>query len=260
MAKKAKKKSTKASASSKKVSAASKSTKTSAKTTKKAAKKTPAKKAVAKKTSKKTAKKSATTSSTPKKAAKKAVQQAKKTVKKAAAKTSKATKSAARKAASSAELVGAQEEDKPEKKVKSPYKARELKKFQKLLLELRDRLIDEVHFLSGDNLNRSQRDSSGDLSSYSFHMADQGTDNWDREFALSMVSNEQDVLYEIAEALRRIEEKTYGVCEITGDPIEEERLKAIPHTRYSLKAQAEIEKSRGHGRRHYHQYGPNATS
>ena len=77
-------------------------------------------------------------------------------------------------------------------------------------------MVDEIAFLAGDNLNRSQRESSGDLSSYSFHMADQGTDNFDREFALNLVSSEQDVLYEIDDALRRIDMGTYGVCEGCG--------------------------------------------
>jgi len=64
-------------------------------------------------------------------------------------------------------------------------------KYRKLLLELRDHLIDGVNFLASDNLKRSNREASGELSGYSLHMADAGTDNFDREFALSLVSNEQ---------------------------------------------------------------------
>jgi RNA polymerase-binding transcription factor DksA len=129
---------------------------------------------------------------------------------------------------------------------------KELRSFRDLLYKLRDRVVDEITFLSGDNLNRSQRDASGDLSSYSFHMADQGTDNFDREFALNLVSSEQDILYEIDEALRRVEMGTYGICEMTGDHIEKERLKAMPHTRYCLTAQAELEK----GKARYRPFGP----
>lgn len=127
--------------------------------------------------------------------------------------------------------------------------------YKDLLHKLRDRVVDEITFLAGDNLNRSQRDSSGDLSSYSFHMADQGTDNFDREFALNRVSSEQDVLYEIDEALQRIEQGTYGICEMTGQPIEKERLQAMPYTRYCLAAQAEMEK----GRARYRPFGPTIT-
>lgn len=122
--------------------------------------------------------------------------------------------------------------------------AKDLAFYRDLLLKLRDRIIDEISFLSNDNLNRSQKDSSGDLSSHSFHMADQGTDNFDREFAASLLSSEQDVLYEIDEAIRRVDAGTYGVCEASGEPIERERLKVLPFARYSVAAQAEIERGK----------------
>ena len=122
--------------------------------------------------------------------------------------------------------------------------AKDLAFFKDLLLKLRDRVIDEISFLSRDNLNRSQRDSSGDLSSYSFHMADQGTDNFDREFAANLLSSEQDVLYEIDEASRRIDGGTFGICEATGQPIEYERLKVLPFARYCVAAQTEMERGK----------------
>lgn len=125
-----------------------------------------------------------------------------------------------------------------------PLTEKDLAMFKDMLLKLRDRVIDEIAFLSRDNLNRSQRDASGDLSSYSLHMADQGTDNFDREFAANLLSSEQDVLYEIDEALRRIEAGTYGICEATGQPIEYERLKVLPFARYCVAAQAELEKGK----------------
>lgn len=125
-----------------------------------------------------------------------------------------------------------------------PLTAKDMAFYKDLLLKLRDRIIDEISFLSNDNLNRSQKESSGDLSSHSFHMADQGTDNFDREFAASLLSNEQDVLYEIDEALRRVEAGTYGVCESTGEPIERERLKVLPFARYCVAAQAEMERGK----------------
>jgi DnaK suppressor protein len=76
---------------------------------------------------------------------------------------------------------------------------------------------------------------------FSLHMADAGTDEFDRDFALSMISSDQNALYEIEEALNRIRSGTYGVCEITGKPIEAERLSAIPWTRFSAEAQRELE-------------------
>jgi DnaK suppressor protein len=132
------------------------------------------------------------------------------------------------------------------------FTAKEIKEYKQLLLNLRDRVVDEINFLAGDNLNRSQRESSGDLSSYSFHMADQGTDNFDREFALNLVSSEQDALYEIDEALRRIDNHTYGMCELSGEPIEKERLKVLPFARYSVRAQSEMER----GKTRFRPFGP----
>lgn len=131
----------------------------------------------------------------------------------------------------------------PAAKVK-PMGKKDLEFFRKLLLNLRDRIVDEISFLAGENLNHSQREASGDLSNYGMHMADQGTDNFDREFALSLVSNEQEVLYEIDDAIHRVDNGTYGICELTGMPIEVERLKVLPYARYSREAQEQMEKNR----------------
>jgi RNA polymerase-binding transcription factor DksA len=76
---------------------------------------------------------------------------------------------------------------------------------------------------------------------FSLHMADAGTDEFDRDFALSMISSDQNALYEIEAALNRIRTNTYGICELTGQPIEAERLAAIPWTRFSADAQRELE-------------------
>ena len=78
---------------------------------------------------------------------------------------------------------------------------------------------------------------------FSLHMADSGTDEFDRDFALSMISSDQNALYEIDAALERIRRREYGVCEMTGEPIEAERLAAIPWTRYSAAAQLELEQT-----------------
>lgn len=76
---------------------------------------------------------------------------------------------------------------------------------------------------------------------FSLHMADAGTDEFDRDFALSMISSDQNALYEIEQALNRIRDGTYGICELTGEPIEPERLEAIPWTRFSAEAQRQME-------------------
>ncbi len=128
--------------------------------------------------------------------------------------------------------------------IKSHLPKKDLEFHRGLLLRLRDRIVDEISFLANDSLNRSQKDSSGDLSSHSFHMADQGTDNFDREFAANLLSSEQDVLYEIDEALRRIDQGTYGICEMSGKPIEKERLKFLPFARYCVAVQSEMERGK----------------
>ena len=117
-------------------------------------------------------------------------------------------------------------------------------KYNRLLVELRDHLIDGVSFLANDNLKRSARDASGELSAYSTHMADAGTDNFDREFALSLVSNEQEALYEIEEALKRLEGGTFGVCEMCEKLIRKERLDAVPFARFCVQCQSGVEKDR----------------
>jgi len=110
----------------------------------------------------------------------------------------------------------------------------EWQKYYNRLLELRDQLRHQMNGLA--------QDSAQEMPGYSLHMADSGTDNFDRDFALSLLSADQDALYEIEEALKRIEKKTYGVCELTGKPIPKVRLEAIPWTRFTVEAQAQLER------------------
>lgn len=120
---------------------------------------------------------------------------------------------------------------------------RKWKKYYKLLLELRQHLQDELDLHTSDTLMHSAREDAGDLSNYGNHQADAGTDAFDRDFALSLVSSEQDALYEIEEAIRRMMDGNYGVCEQTGEPIKKERLVAVPFARFSLEGQKEYEKN-----------------
>jgi len=107
-------------------------------------------------------------------------------------------------------------------------------KFYLHLLELREQLVKQMSGLA--------EESAQELAGYSLHMADSGTDNFDRDFALSLLSSDQDAVYEIEEALKRIEKKTYGVCELTGKSIPRARLEAIPWTRFTVEAQAQLER------------------
>jgi RNA polymerase-binding transcription factor DksA len=86
------------------------------------------------------------------------------------------------------------------------------------------------------------KDATEEQPAFSLHMADAGTDSFDRDFALSRISSEQDAVYEIDEALMRIRRGTYGICELTGKPIERHRLEAIPWTRFSAETEKLLEK------------------
>lgn len=110
----------------------------------------------------------------------------------------------------------------------------EWSKYYKNLLDLRERLMNQMSGLA--------KESAEEMASYSLHMADSGTDNFDRDFALSILSSDQDAIYEIEEALKRIEKNTYGVCELTQKPIPKARLDAIPWTRFTVEAQAQLER------------------
>jgi RNA polymerase-binding transcription factor DksA len=115
------------------------------------------------------------------------------------------------------------------------------KRYYKLLVELRNHVTGQVDQHSEETLKRSAKEDSGDLSSYG---TDGGTDSFDRDFALSLVANEQEALAEIEAAIQRIKAGTYGVCEHTEKPIPKERLLAVPFTRYTAEAMKEVEKTR----------------
>lgn len=122
------------------------------------------------------------------------------------------------------------------------------KRYYRLLLDLRTSLTEGIERHSEETLKRSAKDDAGDLSAYGQHMADAGTDTFDRDFALSMVASEQEALSEIDAAIKRINDGTYGICEITQKPIAKERLLAVPFTRYSAEAQKDLERNRHRSR------------
>ncbi|MBA4148412.1 MAG: TraR/DksA C4-type zinc finger protein [Verrucomicrobia bacterium] len=98
-------------------------------------------------------------------------------------------------------------------------------------------------------------DAKEEQPAYSEHMGDAGTDQYDQDFAFSMVSADQQAIYEIDQALGRIHDGTYGICELTGKPIEPERLEAIPWTRFRFDAQKEMEKDGNQARFKYGKIG-----
>lgn len=123
------------------------------------------------------------------------------------------------------------------------------RRYYRLLTDMRDALQKGLAFHSEEALKKSGKDDAGDLSGYSQHLADAGTDTADRDFALSLISNEQEGLKEIADAIERMKNGTYGTCEINGKPIPAARLIAVPFTRYSLEGQKELERNRRAHRR-----------
>lgn len=150
--------------------------------------------------------------------------------KKPAASTGAKTKALGQ--ATAASILGhaaTKSKDHPEAKIKPEWQ-----KYYKNLLDLRERLLNQMSGLA--------KESAEEMASYSLHMADSGTDNFDRDFALSLLSSDQDAIYEIEEALKRIEKGTYGVCELTGKTIPKARLDAIPWTRFTVEAQAQLER------------------
>ena len=108
------------------------------------------------------------------------------------------------------------------------------------LLQLRDSMLDSMMGVAKDNL-RSRAEGS-EASAFGMHQADAGSDAYDRDFALSLLSQEQDALYEIEEALKRIDLGTYGVCEMSGKSIAQARLEALPFARCTVECQAQLEK------------------
>ncbi|HET7625824.1 MAG TPA: TraR/DksA C4-type zinc finger protein [Verrucomicrobiae bacterium] len=115
----------------------------------------------------------------------------------------------------------------------APVPGKWKKQYQRLA-RLRNFLLDR----KGDLVKDAQEEQT----SFSQHMADAGTDSFDRDLALSRISSEQDAVYEIDQAMNRIRNGTYGICEMTGKPIERERLEAIPWARFSMEAEQKLEK------------------
>jgi RNA polymerase-binding transcription factor DksA len=121
----------------------------------------------------------------------------------------------------------------PLPKIRIPEKYRRL---YENLMRLRERLTKQIDFLTADNLTRSQQDTEVD-----FRSKEQGTDNFDRDFALNCVSRDQDAIFEIDEALNRIQLGTYGKCESCGHSIEAARLASLPYSRLCIACKSKLE-------------------
>ncbi len=124
---------------------------------------------------------------------------------------------------------------------KTKFSEEDLAEFRQLLLAKRAELIGDVDHMTSEALRDSQPGGSGNLSNVPIHMADVGSDNWEQEFTLGLVANEQQRLKKIDAALQRIADHTYGICEATHKPIGKQRLRAKPWARYCIESAREKE-------------------
>ncbi len=123
--------------------------------------------------------------------------------------------------------------------------AKELASFKKVLLSLRERFVGNVNSLEGQALRKNRQDAAGDLSNIPFHMADLGSDNYERDIMIHLMENETEAVRKIDEALQRIERGTYGVCDGCDKKIPKARLLALPHARLCIECQKKEESEAG---------------
>lgn len=116
----------------------------------------------------------------------------------------------------------------------TPFKDADLDHFKQLIESKRDKASEDVERMRAQL--KDAREQAENDTAYSFHMADAGTDAMEREKLYLMIAREQKYIGYLDRALDRIENKTYGVCKVTGNPISKERLEAVPHTEISIEA------------------------
>lgn len=126
--------------------------------------------------------------------------------------------------------------------MKKKFNKKELAGFKKLILKRKEEILEDIKHISEDTLKKSQKEACGDISGYTYHMADVATDTYDREFSLSLASNDRKALYEFDDALKKIEEGAFGICEECKLLIARGRLKAVPYARLCVKCQQMKEK------------------
>jgi RNA polymerase-binding protein DksA len=125
----------------------------------------------------------------------------------------------------------------------SVMKRDELDTYRNILQGLRARLRGDLDQMTDEALRRAQPESSGNLSNVPLHMADVGTENYDQEFTLGLIENEQSTLEQVQEALSRIESGTYGRCQECQELIAKPRLQALPYTRHCIGCARKLEGS-----------------
>ncbi len=118
---------------------------------------------------------------------------------------------------------------------------KELAKYKQLLIERREQILSGIKHITDDNLKKTPRDSSGDISGYPYHMADMASDAYNQELSLNLASSEREIVLSIEDALKRVEEKTFGDCLVCGKPIVKQRLEAVPYAKNCIECQKKQE-------------------
>ncbi len=129
------------------------------------------------------------------------------------------------------------------RKKKGQLDLADIEHFKQVLFEKRKEIVGSVNEIKDEALKKSQ-DATGNLSTMPIHMADLGTDNYEQEFALGLMDSERKLLQEIDDALQRIQEGTYGICEGTGKPVSKARLEAKPWARYCVEYMRMLEQGK----------------
>jgi len=140
------------------------------------------------------------------------------------------------------DILGVASFDEPDEEAERKKVPRKFLKYYDMLVSMRHQVRDTLEFHQ-DTYGKSSEEDDSDGGSYSQHQADEGTDTYDRDFALNVASADHEMLKEVEDAIQRIFNGTYGICEVTGEVIPEARLKAVPHTRYSLEGRQIMEKT-----------------
>ncbi|MDP3723301.1 MAG: TraR/DksA C4-type zinc finger protein [Candidatus Omnitrophota bacterium] len=117
-----------------------------------------------------------------------------------------------------------------------PLTKEQLKQFRQLLITERAKCAAEIRSIAED-VSKSPREASGDLSAYTVHMADMSADTCERELSMNIVSSEQEILYQIDDALKRLDDGSYGICQQCNQPIVMSRLRAVPYASLCINCQ-----------------------
>ena len=121
-------------------------------------------------------------------------------------------------------------------------KKKDLEYFRKLIREEQTKVLRDMGYIKETLLDDTIRDASGDHSAYAFHMADQGSDTYDREKTFLLAARENKYLSELADAMHRVDEGTYGICMICNKDIEKERLEVVLVAKYHVACKKKLEK------------------